>query len=112
MSTSFRKRIRQSIQNESLQAALDANAERRVKGRLAAMATLPDWRERRQRAHAVRADVIAKLDEYLAKFIAKARENGIIIHRAKDATEAVKTVLEIVKDSTQSNTKDSFVPLL
>ncbi len=117
MTTAFRKRIRQSIQNESLQAALDANAERRVKGRLAAWATLPDWRERRQRANAVRAEVIANLDEYLEKFIAKARENGMIVHRATDAAEAVQIVLKIVKDSTQRtpstqrDTKKFFAPL-
>jgi len=102
MTTAFRKKIRQSIANESLQAALDANAERRVKGRLAAWATLPDWRERRQRAHTVRADVIANLDTYLEAFIAKSQENGTIIHRARDAQEAVQIVFAIAKDSSKN----------
>ncbi|MGZ9234138.1 MAG: lactate utilization protein B, partial [Anaerolineales bacterium] len=111
--TEFRKRIRASLANKTLQIALDANAERRVSGRIAALATLPDSRERRQRAHAVRADVIEHLEEYLEKFISKAEQNGIIVHRANDAAEAIKDVLEIVKVSplrTQSNTKDSLVP--
>ena len=56
--TQFRSHIRTSIANEALQIALDNNTERRLKGRAVAFESLPDWRERRQRAHAVRADVI------------------------------------------------------
>ena len=99
-STSFRQRIHESINNETLQIALDNNTERRLKGRAIAFESIPDWRERRQRAHAVRADVIDHLDEYLAQFIAKNEENGVIVHRAKDAAEAIRIILEITKDIT------------
>lgn len=100
MSTNiFHQRIRASITNVSLQAALDANAERRVKGRIAALATLPDWRERRQRAHAVRADVIAHLDEYLKIFTGKLAKNGFIVHRAADKAEALKIILDITGEA-------------
>jgi L-lactate dehydrogenase complex protein LldF len=112
--TTFRTRIRASLANEALQQALDANAERRTNGRLAAFASLPDGRERRQQAHAVRAEVIEHLEEYLEQFIDRAKENGIIIHRAKDGAEAIRIILEIVKDSpqrAQRNTKESLVPL-
>ena len=60
--TEFRERIRTSLANEALQIALDGNAERRTTGRIAALASLPDWRERRQQAHAVRAEVIEHLE--------------------------------------------------
>ena len=85
--------------------------------RINALETLPDWRERRQRAHAVRAEVIENLDSYLDQFTANAQANGVIVHRAKDAAEAVKIVLEIVKSlplrtqSTQSEKEKSLVPL-
>jgi L-lactate dehydrogenase complex protein LldF len=95
----FRQRIRKSLANENLQAALDANAARRITGRTNAWESLPDWRERRQQAHAIRADVIEHLDEYLEQFVNKATQNGVIVHRVKDADEAVKTVIEIAKDS-------------
>ena len=96
----FHTCIRTALANETLQAALDANAERRIRARITAFASLPIDRETlRQRAHAVRADVIANLDRYLDQFIDKARANGIIVHRAADAEEAVQIVLEIVKDS-------------
>jgi L-lactate dehydrogenase complex protein LldF len=95
----FRERIRMSIADQGLQAALDGNAARRAQGRLSALASLPDWRQRRQRAHAVRAEVIAHLDQYLGTFAAKAAENGLIIHRAADAHEAVNLVIQIAGTS-------------
>jgi len=97
MTTDFRARIRSSLTNNNLQAALDINAERRVTRRINALAALPDWKERRQRAHAIRAEVIEHLDEYLAQFIATAQANGVIVHRAQDSAEAVRLVLEISK---------------
>ena len=93
--TTFRQRIQESINDETLQIALDNNTERRLKGRALAFESIPDWQERRKRAHAVRADVIEHLDEYLAQFIAKNEENGVIVHRAKDAAEAIQIVLKI-----------------
>ncbi|HRQ21908.1 MAG TPA: lactate utilization protein B [Anaerolineales bacterium] len=98
----FRQRIVESINNQTLQAALDANSERRLKGRAAAFESIPDWRERRQRAHRIRADVIEHLDEYLNQFIAKNEANGVIVHRAKDAQEAIRIVLEIVGATRES----------
>ncbi len=97
----FRQRIRESINNETLQIALDNNTERRLKGRALAFESIPDWRERRQRAHKVRADVIDNLDFYLTQFIANAEANGMIIHHAKDAAEAIQIVLDIAKDLPQ-----------
>src|SRR5688572_24131414 len=95
--TEFRERIRTSLSNKGLQIALDANAERRVTGRVAAFASLPDWRERRQQAHAIRADVIEHLDDYLQTFISKAEQNGLIVHRARDAAEAIQIVLNVAR---------------
>lgn len=100
-SNQFRARIRKSLSNEALQAALDANAERRISGRVNAFASLPDWRERRLKAHAIRAEVIEHLDSYLEQFIQNATQNGITVHRAKGADEAIQIVLEIAKSLLQ-----------
>ncbi|MBL8080951.1 MAG: LUD domain-containing protein [Anaerolineales bacterium] len=97
--TSFRERIRESINNPALQAALDNNTERRLRGRALAFESIPDWRERRQRAHRVRADVIDHLDEYLNQFIAKSEANGVIVHRAKDAAEAIEITLNVARQT-------------
>ncbi len=106
--TKFRARIRTSLANPTLQIALDANAERRVKGRVQALASLPNWREKRQQAHTIRAEVIEHLDGYLEQFISKTKENGIVVHRAKDAAEAIKIILGIV----ESNDRSPRTPLL
>jgi L-lactate dehydrogenase complex protein LldF len=101
----FRQRIRQSIENETLQIALDNNAERRLKGRALAFESIPDWRERRQRAHAIREDVIEHLDEYLAQFIAMNEENGVIVHHAEDAAEAIQIILNVGAGLVSAQTK-------
>jgi L-lactate dehydrogenase complex protein LldF len=95
----FREKIREQIANEPLQAALDANAARRLNGRIAAFTSLPDWQERRQRAHAVRAEVIAQLDALLAQFARKAEANGITVHQAADSAQAIKIALEVINAS-------------
>ncbi|MBI5293841.1 MAG: LUD domain-containing protein [Chloroflexi bacterium] len=108
-SDQFRQRIRVSLANEPLQEALDGNARRRVGARVSAFGSLPDWPERRQRAHAVRADVIEHLDSYLEQFIHNAQTNGITVHRAQDAAEAVSIILKIIDDSPrkgEENQKD------
>jgi L-lactate dehydrogenase complex protein LldF len=106
----FRQRIRRSIADENLQIALDNNARRRTAGRLTAFASLPDHAERRQRLHAVKTDVVAHLDEYLAQFIANLEKNGIIVHRAANAEEAIGIFLKIAETLPPGNTKDSFAP--
>jgi L-lactate dehydrogenase complex protein LldF len=102
-SSAFRTRIREKIADESLQAALDANAARRTQGRLAAFASLPDWRERRQRAHAVRAEVIANLETYLETFLTRAKDNGVTVHRAQDAAQAIHICLDITEAAPRMN---------
>ncbi|MBL8061617.1 MAG: LUD domain-containing protein [Anaerolineales bacterium] len=105
----FRARIRESIQNKTLQTALDNNTERRLKGKAAAFESIPDWRERRQRAHRVRADVIDHLDAYLNQFIANAEANGIIVHHAKDAKEAINIILEISRSITKYRSPKTLI---
>jgi L-lactate dehydrogenase complex protein LldF len=98
MPDSFHLKIKEAIANPSLQAALDANAERRIAGRTVALNSLPeDPALLRQRAHDLRARTIANLDEYLEEFIASARANGMVVHQAADSREAVQIVLEIAR---------------
>ena len=110
----FRTRTRQSIADANLQIALDNNARRRAEGRLAAFASLPDHQERRQRAHAVKADVVTHLDEYLAQFIANVENNGIQVHRAADASEAIRIFLKIAHsvEAKQPHSGTGAKPLL
>ena len=99
MPDEFHAHIDLSIADPDLQVALDGNAEKRMAGRRQAFATIPDYQERRQRAHAVRADVIANLDDYLAEYIRHVEENGFVVHRAADGAQAVQIILEIIQQN-------------
>jgi L-lactate dehydrogenase complex protein LldF len=94
----FHDRIRASITDRDLQIALDGNALRRKIGRLEAFSSLPDLPERRLRAHAIKADVISHLDDYLSRFMDQVSANGIIVHRASDAKEAIRIFLQIAEN--------------
>jgi L-lactate dehydrogenase complex protein LldF len=93
----FRTRIRHSIADNNLQIALDNNSKRRREGQRAAFESLEDFPVRRQRAHAIKADVVDHLDEYLNRFIIQVQGNGIRVHRASDAGEAMRIFLEIAQ---------------
>ena len=99
MNNPFYTKIRAALQDPGLQNALDANAERRMLARQQVIASLEgDWEALRQRAHQVRSETLSNLDDYLEKFIDKTQENGINVHRARDAHEAVQIVLEIARN--------------
>jgi L-lactate dehydrogenase complex protein LldF len=98
MAEPFRARIRAALADEGLQAALDGNAERRRQARLQAYASLPEALPvMRQRARLIRANTIAALPELLEQFTAKAQANGLIVHRAVDAAQAVEMVVELAR---------------
>ena len=99
MVDTFHKHIRASLANENLQIALDANADRRIAAREQGLKSLPeDWKILRQRAHDVRLKTINNLDKYLEQFIDRAEVNGMIVHRAANARQAVKIVLDIARE--------------
>lgn len=95
----FHSRIDLALADADLQVALDGNAEKRMAGRQQAFTSVPDYQERRQKAHAVRADVIAHLDGYLEKFTQRAQENGFVVHRAADGAQAVEIILGIIQQN-------------
>jgi len=103
MSGPFHSSIRTALSNPILQAALDGNAERRQAAFQQAYLSLPqDLTIMRQRAHAIRAETISNLDSNLDKFAAKASSNGMIVHHAADATQALETIRQIAR---QNNAK-------
>jgi L-lactate dehydrogenase complex protein LldF len=96
----FHQHIQAALADPNLQAALDANAERRLGGRSQALGTLPQsWEYMRHRAHAVRAVTVAHLDELLSQFVERAQANGMIVLRAVDGAQAIQQVLEIARQN-------------
>jgi L-lactate dehydrogenase complex protein LldF len=98
MADSFHAKIRASLDNPNLQVALDNNAERRLKARLQSYTSLPeDLQVLRRRAHLVRAETIAHLDQHLDAFVNRVKANGLIVHHARDAAQAAEIVLGIAR---------------
>ena len=97
MST-FRSKIRAAIANPPLQFALDKNAAQRLEARSRAYRGLPEnFATLKQKAHAIRSEVIANLDRYLPAFIARVEANGITVHLARDAAQAREIVLNLAR---------------
>ncbi len=99
----LRQQIRHSLDNPILQAALDANAERRLSSRARAFATLPDFEARRQRAQQIRQETIARLDDYLGRFLEQAQAHGIQVHLAGNAAEARQIVLRLIRQKAKED---------
>lgn len=78
----------------ALRRATDLFAERRE----AAIATVPDWEELRERARAIKAETLAHLDRYLLEFEQRARAAGTTVHWARDADEACALVLRLARE--------------
>jgi L-lactate dehydrogenase complex protein LldF len=98
MTNPFKEHIQDALADANLQTALDNNYTRRRDARLLSYQSLPeDIQVLRQRAHARRAEVITHLDHYVTEFSNKAAANGVVVHHAVDAAEAVNIVLEIAE---------------
>jgi L-lactate dehydrogenase complex protein LldF len=97
MTDKFHTAIRKSLADHNLRAALTANAERRIRVRKNAFAAFQDPQAMRRAAHAVRADVVDHLDQYLDQFITQAQANGVVVHQAANAAQAIQLVLEIAQ---------------
>ena len=94
----FQNQIRTALENENLQAALDANAAKRATARQIAIQNLDkDWESLRRHAHASRAATLANLESILNQFSTNALQNGWIVHRAENARQAIKIILEITE---------------
>lgn len=97
MINSFRRRVRKAIANLELQAALDRNADQRMKAWETAFDSLPEVDHLRHHAHEIRQHTIANLDHYLKRFTQQLVDNGIRVHKASNSEEACLLVVSIAK---------------
>lgn len=100
MSSPFRSQIRSALADPSLGEALDINFERSLAATANASSILyNDLDELRRKAHAIKAETIANLEQYLEQFIQRASANGMIVHQAQDAQEANEIVRGIIRQA-------------
>ena len=86
--------LAKSAQRAALRRATDTIGERRAK----AVAALPGWEDLRERASAIKADVLAHLDRYLEQFAERAEAAGAQVHWALDAAAACAVVERLVRE--------------
>jgi L-lactate dehydrogenase complex protein LldF len=95
--TAFPEAARVELANVQLRTnlrnATDTIREKRAK----VVEELPDWEELREAGRAIKADVIAHLDEYLQQFEVGVEAAGGHVHWARDAAEANAVVAEVVR---------------
>jgi L-lactate dehydrogenase complex protein LldF len=93
----FRARVRRALADRQLRVALERVTGRFSGLRAAGLASLDDPDAVRDRTRAIRAEVVAHLDEYLAQFAAAAAAAGARVHRAPDAATACAIVVELAR---------------
>jgi L-lactate dehydrogenase complex protein LldF len=95
--TSFPEAARVELANPQLRANL-RNATDTIRAKRArVVAEAPDWEELRDAGRAVKADVMARLDEYLVQFEQAVGAAGGHVHWARDAAEANAIVVDIAQ---------------
>jgi L-lactate dehydrogenase complex protein LldF len=93
----FHRRVTTALGDAHLHTALDRSTSKFTAQRLRGLSSLPDADAVRDRARAIRQDVIRNLDRYLAEFEASVARVGGHVHRARDAAEARAIVLDLAR---------------
>ncbi len=88
-----RRALANPVLRANLRAATDTIRDKRTR----VVAEVPDWEELREAGRAIKADVLAHLDEYLVEFEAALEARGAHVHWARDAAEANAVVAEVAR---------------
>ncbi|TLS48551.1 iron-sulfur cluster-binding protein [Paenibacillus antri] len=96
--STVKERADVALNDEFLRKAVKFTTERLRNGKKAASEEHGNWDEWRERGRQIRLHTIAHLDYYLNTFIENARANGVHIHFADTAAEAVEISLAIAKN--------------
>ncbi|MDQ0493456.1 LutB/LldF family L-lactate oxidation iron-sulfur protein [Paenibacillus brasilensis] len=99
MSQKVRKRADLALNDDFLRKAVRFTTERLRNGKQVASTQHGNWEEWRERGRQIRLHTIAHLDYYLNLFVENARANGVHIHFADTAADAVRITLDIAAHS-------------
>ena len=87
------------VQKGAIGKATDTIRERRG----AAVEQVEDWEGLRERARAIKAHTLAKLDHYLSQFVDQAEARGVVVHWAADADEACRIISGLIDDACEAS---------
>jgi L-lactate dehydrogenase complex protein LldF len=93
----FVERASAAVADAKLRAALALAIGRLSAGRTQAFAAFPEGDRLRDHARHIRAHTLARLDDYLARFVAAATRAGAQVHCAETAEEATACVVELAR---------------
>ena len=96
-SAAIHERARQTLADPHLQEAYSSSTLRLYTARLQALAEVPGFDRLRDRAQALKQEVMDHLDHYLAQFADNVERNGGKVHWAATAEEACDIVREIAQ---------------
>jgi L-lactate dehydrogenase complex protein LldF len=99
MPAAYQEKIRETLANTKLLAAIDKATHRLVDHRRSAIAGdgLPDYQELRTQAQLIKKHTIDNIDHYLEEFEANVAAHGGQVVYARDAAEAVEFVADLAK---------------
>ncbi len=95
----FREIARGKLGDTHVQDALDTATNRLRTNRVAAWGDLPDLEALRERAHAIKMEVIDDLEGHVARFTAALEARGGHVHFARTAEEASTYIAEVCRRS-------------
>ncbi|MGH9354974.1 MAG: LUD domain-containing protein, partial [Terriglobia bacterium] len=96
-SAHIHERAEQTLRNAHLQEAYRSSSLRLYNHRLEAFSQVPGFERLRDRARALKRDVIEHLDEYLEEFAGNAEKRGSQVHWAATGQEVCDIVLGIAR---------------
>jgi L-lactate dehydrogenase complex protein LldF len=94
---SFPDAARAELANAQLRANLRAATDTIQAKRARVVGEVPDWEELREAGRAIKANVLARLDEHLLQFEAAVQGAGGRVHWAADAAEANAVVVDVAR---------------
>ncbi|MBU9709987.1 iron-sulfur cluster-binding protein [Paenibacillus sp. AK121] len=95
MNQKVKERAELALNDDFLRNAVRFTTERLRNGKRVASEQHGNWEEWRERGRQIRLHTIAHLDYYLNLFVENARANGVHIHFADTAVDAVRITLDI-----------------
>ncbi|MFQ6015692.1 MAG: LutB/LldF family L-lactate oxidation iron-sulfur protein [Anaerolineae bacterium] len=93
----FADRVRGALQDQQLQAALDFAIAHMTTKMEHALAELPNVAELKEQAQEIRRRTMQDLDEHLERLTETVTASGGVVHRAEDAEEACRQVVELAR---------------
>jgi L-lactate dehydrogenase complex protein LldF len=95
--TPFPDAARVELENEQQRSTLRLATDTIRAKRARVVGEVPDWEELREAGRQIKAEVLERLDEYLAQFADALEVAGGVVHWAVDADEANAVVVDIAR---------------